>query len=309
MTVSVDAELGWGWHDLSSPPRDRLAAGREGWRRLVELFDEFELPATWAVVGHLMLEDCDGYHRSHPAGPEWFERERREWCHRRDLRFADGLVDDLLGATADHEIGCHTFSHVPLGAPETTAETAAAELTRAAEVAAERGLSPSTVVFPRNQVGHRRVLADCGFEVYRGHRPTAWAGSSVVPSPLAKVAHATLPGMSPPTVRPRVDEFGLVNVPASLYLFGIEGAARSVAERIGTDPIVAQARRGIDEAAKTGEVFHMWLHPNNVRQDSDVRRLRAVFEHLERRRSEGAVSVATVGQVATRAERTAVATD
>jgi peptidoglycan/xylan/chitin deacetylase (PgdA/CDA1 family) len=55
--ISVDAELGWGFHDID-PPTSRVEAARTGWKRLAGLFNEYDVPATWAVVGR----QCDEQH-------------------------------------------------------------------------------------------------------------------------------------------------------------------------------------------------------------------------------------------------------
>lgn len=255
------------------------------------------MPATWAVVGHLFLQDCDGRHDGHPTPDGWFARERGEWADRRDLRFAPNLVDAVADANAGHEIGCHTFSHVECGNPQTTRETARAEFVASLEAAASASVEPamSSVVFPRNRVGHRDVLAQCGFTCYRGNRPN---GDAFGPSSLRKAAFVA--GGTPPLVEPSVDEFGLVDVPASLYLFGFQGPARRVCELVWRDPIVAAARRGIDAAARSDRVFHLWYHPNNLVTDSDVERLRAVVEYIDRRRADGAIKVETMADVAQR---------
>ena len=305
VVLSIDAELGWGHHDLDSPPTDRVEAGRSGWRASLDVLDEHDVPATWAVVGHLFLQDCDGRHDGYPTPDGWFARERGEWADRRDLRFAPNLVDAVADADADHEIGCHTFSHVECGDPQTTPEMARAELVASLEAAASASVEPamSSVVFPRNRVGHRDVLARCGFTCYRGTGPNA---DALGPSALRKAALAG--GATPPLVEPSIDEFGLVDVPASLYLFGFEGTARRLCELVWRDPIVAAARRGIDAAARSDGVFHLWYHPNNLVTDGDVARLRAVVEYIDRRRADGGITVETMADVAQRVRSEADAT-
>lgn len=299
VTLSIDAELGWGYHDLGRDPSSpRLRNARRGWRRLLDLFDEYEVPATWAVVGHLFLRDCDGEHPEHPAPPGWFAHERGPDAHPRDLRFADGLVAAIREAAVDHEIGLHTFSHVEFGDPATSAELARAEVRAGLEAARERGLAPTTLVFPRNQVGHRDVLAAEGIECYRGREPRSRLETRRVRS-LRKLAWALGDGETPPLVAPRVDEHGLVCLPASLYLFGFEGVARSLVEPIRGDPMVRRAKNGVDAAADGG-VCHLWLHPNDLRRPRDAERVRAVLEHVRRRRAEGAVTVETMADVADR---------
>jgi len=301
VVLSLDAELGWGFHDLDSPPTDRVESARSGWERLVDYFDEFDVPATWAVVGHLFLDECDGEHASHPVERDWFDAERGRWRSRPELRFADGLIERVRKAKVDHEIGCHSFSHVLYGDRRTNRALALAELEASIEAARAHDVSLSSFVFPRNVVGHRDTLAECGFSCYRGRAPTRRLDEFPGGRPLRKLAEATID--APPLVRPHRDEFGLVNVPASLYLFGFEGAGRSVAESAWEDPVVAGARRGIDAAARREGVFHMWLHPNNLVTPRDGRRMRKILAHLAQRRDVGAVTIETMGEVGDRIGR------
>ncbi|SEP73781.1 polysaccharide deacetylase family protein [Natrinema salaciae] len=291
VVISLDAELGWGFHDLAEPPTERVEAGRRGWSVMVELFEEFDVPATWAVVGHLMLESCDETHADHPAPAGWFERERTDWAARDDLRFGPDLVADILESDVDHEFASHSFSHVLFGRPETDRELADAELERSRELAAEWNQSIDSFVYPRNDIGHRDVLADHGIAAYRGGSPTRDGVRGVFDSTIRDRSML---------VDPAVDEHGLVNVPASMFLFGFEGPARTVAESIWEDPMVALARRGIDEAAHTDGLFHMWLHPNNLTHERDDRRMRAILSHLDSQRSATDLTVETMADVARR---------
>ena len=298
VVVSVDAELAWGFHDVESPPADRVAAGRPGWLALLSLLDDYHVPATWAVVGHLLLGSCDGTHPEHPAPIGWFDHERGPERTPDDLRFGRDLVSAIRSADVDHDVGSHTFSHVVLGDPRTTRELARAEVAASLELAHRDGLDPVAFVFPRNRVGHRDVLAAYGFSCYRGVRPDADDGSRLF-GPARKLAEATV-GDPPPLVTPTVDEYGLVNVPASLFLFGFEGLPRSIVEPVIGDPIVRQARRGIDAAARSDGVFHVWLHPNNLVAERDVERMRTILAHVDRRRRETPLRVETMRDVAER---------
>jgi peptidoglycan/xylan/chitin deacetylase (PgdA/CDA1 family) len=291
VVLSLDAELGWGFHDLDRLPTPRVESGRRGWRRSLSLFDEFDVSATWAVVGHLMLETCDATHADHPAPDGWFERERTTWQNRHGLRFAPDLVDAVLDADVDHELGCHSFSHVLFGDDDTTRELADAELERCRALATERGVDVTSFVYPRNDVDHRDALAEYGFTSYRGVSPTPDGVRGLVDT---AVRNRSL------LVDPYVDEHGLVNVPASMFLFGFEGRARRVAESVWQDPMVAQARRGIDEAARSDGLFHLWLHPNNLVDERDDERMRAILRFLDRRREQSGLTVETMGEVAER---------
>ena len=293
VVLSLDAELGWGFHDFDTLPTDRVESGRRGWSVMLELLSEFEVPATWAVVGHLMLESCDRRHPEHPAPDGWFERERTEWKDRADLRFAPDLVDSLLAADVDHEFASHSFSHVLFGRSETDRELAEAELRRSTEVAEEWGQTVDSFIYPRNDIGHRDVLAEYGIQAYRGRSPTRDGVRGLFDSTVRDQSLL---------VEPAIDEHGLINVPASLFLFGFEGTARTVAESIWQDPMVVQARRGIDEAVRSNGIFHMWLHPNNLTHERDDERMRAILTYLDRKRSETDLTVETMDEVARRVD-------
>lgn len=290
VVLSIDAELGWGFPDKPIPA-DRVNAARSGWRELVGLLDAYDVPATWAIVGHLFLDDCDGIHEAHPASPSQFVVERTSLADRPDLRFCPDLVDLVRDANVDHEVASHSFSHVLFGEEETTTEMARTELEWCLEAAEDQDAMRS-FVFPRNSVGHRDVLAEWGFDAYRGTSPHDL-------SSVRKLATATVVPPKPKLVTPTIDEYGLVDVPASLYLFGFEGAARRLVETVRTDPILRHARRGIDAAAESDDgVFHIWLHPNNVVDDAAVDRLRRIFQYIDVRRDD--LEVETMADVANR---------
>ena len=310
VVISLDAELGWGFHDHESLPTERVAGARGAWRFLVDLFEEHEIPATWAVVGHLFLAECDGVHADHPAGPEWFARDpgarydaggtvdpngepdsRSHW-------FGRDLIDAIRGGDVDHEIASHTFSHVEFGKSDTSREVAAAELRQSVAAAAERGVELESIVFPRNRVGHRALLRDHGFSCYRGRAPNRWYDGRPLRRP-GKLATYALGAAGPPIVEPIVDEYGLVNVPASLYLYAFDGVARDAIEALSEDPVGRQVRLGLERLRDRNRgVFHLWLHPNNVVTARDRERLARIVSTIASYRDEYGIGVDTVSGVA-----------
>ncbi|MCL7416714.1 MAG: polysaccharide deacetylase family protein [Halalkalicoccus sp.] len=301
VVISIDAELAWGFHDLSDPPRERIAAARPAWSRLLSLLEEFSIPATWAIVGHLFLEECDGLHTGHPGSPAWFARDPGGTAGEHDEWFGPDLVRAVRDSPVGHEIACHSFSHVQFGDPETTRELAAAEVEASIEAADGTGIELHSFVFPRNKVGHRDVLAAYGIRSYRGVRPRQWFDTPRARR-TGKFLDAALVRSPPPLVSPSVDEYGLVNLPASLDLFGFEGLARRVLTSTVGDPVVRQARAGIDRAVESEGVFHCWLHPNNLLTERDVERLRRVLSYLAARRESTPLTVETMRTVSERVD-------
>jgi hypothetical protein len=80
-TISLDFELIWGTQDLFGVDRFRRACEVERELvidRLLDLFTELDVRATWCVVGHLLLDRCDGSGRKHPE----IVRPSHAWCER-----------------------------------------------------------------------------------------------------------------------------------------------------------------------------------------------------------------------------------
>ena len=128
--ISLDEELIWGCFDHTRPEEfsRRHPDPRGLVRDLVALFDELEIPATWAMVGHLFLTECrrgdDG--RSHPAlarpNYAWYPRDWlgedpcTSWTAA-PLWYGPDLVDLVRGSTTPQELASHSFSHLIYGDP------------------------------------------------------------------------------------------------------------------------------------------------------------------------------------------------
>lgn len=295
VVLSIDAELGWGFHDLTSPPPERINTGRRGWETTLDLLAEYEIPATWGIVGHLMLDGCDGEHADHPSPPGWFSSDPGR-IESDSLWFAPDLVNAILEAAEDHEIASHSFSHLVFGAPETTPDMIDAELGRHRELAARWDLALESFIFPRNRIGHRGLLARHGFRAYRGAKPPLPFDDSVI-QPVVKTLSLTSGHPPVPLIDPTVDEYGLLDLPPSMDLFGFEGLPRRVLSPVLGDPVVRAARRAIDAVAERELVFHGWFHPNNLVGPTEVNRLRTILEHIDRTRRDTELRVATVRDI------------
>lgn len=295
VVISLDAELAWGFHDLDRQPADRIEHARSSWLRLLELFDEFRVPASWLVVGHLFLDACDGVHADHPRSPDWFTADpggtgATDWL-------APDLVRAIQEADVEHEIGSHTFSHVVFDDPETTAEVIDVELGTAVDLAKGFDLELRSLAFPRNIVGHRQLLADHGFRSYRGTAPPRWFEGRRL-RPLYKVVEFAFGRSAPPVVTPTEDEDGLVNIPASLFLWDLRGPVNRLITALFGDPIVEQVRLGLEAAADQGEVLHLWLHPNDLTGEADFTRFRAILALVSAYRARGKIDVCTMDEIA-----------
>lgn len=300
VVLSLDAELAWGRHDLR--PKRRLgdtarAAARRGWYWLVDRLDVHGVPATWAVVGHLLAAPGEDVADDHPLPDSWFEAYRNGAAERPEDWYAPDMIAAVANADVDHEIASHSFTHPVFDEVSRAVVEAECNLTRT--YGARHGLDLTSFVFPRNRLAYRDILADHGFRCYRARRPYS---VPAVPGLRGAVglAGAATGAAAPPVVSPRIDGYGLVALPASLFVGGFRGGHWRALARIADDPAVRLAKLGVERARREGGVFHLWLHPNDLRTDAIRRRIDAILTYIADRRDETGFRVRTMDQVARR---------
>lgn len=264
VTISIDLELAWGnWdnleaHHVANVQRsERLIV-----RKLVDIFDRFDLPVTWAFVAAL-LDPASAKGR---AGPE-------------SLWYAPDVLDTIRGAATAHDFGSHGGRHRYFD--EMSVAEAEDDLGFAHHVHKTAGLKLSSFVFPRNKVAKLDMLARHGLRVYRGE-DHAWHQRIRSRQPqagrIANLVDKMLP-IAPEAVRPEASA-DLVNLPGSMLFLGRDGVRRFASS--GT--MTAKLNKGMDAAAAGPGVFHLWFHPSNFWHDSD--RQFATFERFAESLSE-----------------------
>ena len=307
-TLSVDVEGLWGLFFVRSYVKDQRAAkaGRRALPRIVEVLGERRMRATFAFVGHLLLDRCGPWTgRPHPDAPRpsyaWYPRDwygddpgGDEVSH--PLWYARSQA--LAVAAAGHEVGAHGFAHAILDPTCVGADVADHEFREAQRAAASAGLRPlRSFVFPQNVVGHADRLAPAGFACYResdggrGARagPPGGIGRA---RKLAEHALAAAPFVG--KAERRAD--GVVAVPSSFPLLGREGVRKAVTRKAR----VARVAKGLDLAARQGALLHVWTHPHAFADEAAFADLAAVLDAVAARRDKGDIEVLTMGEVADR---------
>lgn len=240
LVISIDYEYAWGYADMRLSDADlaRIRGEVAITERLLALFDKYDIPATWAIVGKLFEEGSD---------PAWSDTH--------------GLIKKIAGAQAGHEVASHSYAHISYR--DAGQEQAHADAKAAAETHARAGLPATSFIFPRNLEGNHEVLRAQGFRVYRGLTPRwyhAW------PGPLRRVGHlldSVLPLYK--GVRPEAGQAGLTNLPDSALLFARNGVRRLIPVWLMSYMLV----RGMRLAARRGAIFHLWFHPSNFSYDTN----------------------------------------
>jgi peptidoglycan/xylan/chitin deacetylase (PgdA/CDA1 family) len=175
--ISLDIELLWGVIHTNEYYLIRLLkeAGGEGIRRrinnILKSLERFEIPATWAFVGHLFLDRCDKErgvpHLDMPRPTrDWYSVDPCTDIERNPLYYGRDIVERVIASEIDHEIGYHSFSHVQFS--KCRRDVAEAEIKKGIEISKDFGINLVSFVFPDNQVGHLDLLSSNGFKIYRG---------------------------------------------------------------------------------------------------------------------------------------------
>lgn len=294
--ISLDTELSWGSFDtvgiaVHEPAYRNTRSVIDG---LCSLFDSYETPVTWALVMHL-LDDCSGHNE--PLAPNnaetnWFDSLPCSTNADRDLWYAPDILERIGATNINHEIGLHGYAHKVLS-PKCPRDAARSEVLKAIAVANRVGLDPDTYVFPRNKIGHLDVLADADIQYYRGV-DERWYERQV-PETLRKPFRYSdeVLRRTPPVVSPR-RKGDLIELPGSQILRPFQGPWQYTPR----DSQLVRAKKGLNMAARTGEIFHLWFHPFNIalNQDRHLTLVEDILSHAARLRENGHIQINTIAQ-------------
>ncbi|MGI8640503.1 MAG: polysaccharide deacetylase family protein [Pyrinomonadaceae bacterium] len=295
--ISLDFELHWGVRDHLSTTgeyRQNLLGEDQVVPALLDLFQEFEIAATWATVGFLFAkskEELDGYKPS--ILPDYidsslfpYDEEIGADEESDPLHYAPRLIEQIQN-TPRQEIATHTFSHYYCLEPGQTKESFAADLQSAVAIAEPYGVRPRSIVFPRNQCNsdYESVLLENGIVCFRGNQKSWMYQISATnrKHPLyraARLADSYFNVAGTHTFKWQdVWSGNIANVPASMFLRPISKKMERL-EKLRLQRI----RRSIAFAAKKRRIFHLWWHPHNfgVNLEENLDFLREILKTFRR---------------------------
>jgi peptidoglycan/xylan/chitin deacetylase (PgdA/CDA1 family) len=301
LVISLDFELHWGVRDRHSVASARVARMQNVHRvvpRLLDVFTEYGVSATWAAVGFLFARNRADLEAHRPSRlPRYVDarldpyREPVGEDEQSDpIHYAPSLISRIL-ETQGQEIGTHTYSHYYCLEPGQDVESFRADLRSARAIAATYGVEPHSIAFPRSQhnPAYDPVLLEEGILCYRGCAPGwIYSGRTGYTEPFAarlgRLADAHLP-VSPKltfTWQDLATVAGPVNIPASLFL-----RPWTPGTRFGAAMRHKRLERLVRGAGARQEVVHLWWHPHNFAQHLDenldaLRRLLDVFDDQRR---------------------------
>jgi len=312
-TVSLDFELYWGIRDVSSIQdyQENLKGVPKVIEIMLELFEEYEVHATWATVGFLFAQDGEELKKTIPTkipnynnpnfNPYLYitNNNTLESCY----HFAPHLIDKIHNHK-NQEIGTHTFSHYYCLEEGQSKEEFSSDIEAAIMMAKNNGISIKSLVFPRNQWDdeYLSVLNKHGIVSYRGN-PKGWIyrASSEADEKLIKRAlrlidsYINLTGSNSYSLK-SISTTKPFNIQSSYFLRSkIKGL--SALENIRKKRIT----NGLRKAAKHQEVFHLWWHPHNfgANIDENIEFLTGILSYFHDMKNKYGMTSLNMGEIST----------
>lgn len=256
--LSVDFELGWSrarrQNGLTSIQEsvNRGRKAKEAMPVILDLADQYSIPITFAVVGHLALENCREHKDPLPFKPywlkeDWFIIDPKDGSSDRNLYFAGDIIQDIVQSSIRNEIASHSFTHVNFGDDATTDEVVQYEVSESVKALKKFEPNLTTFVFPKNKPAFLEYLNDFGFKIYRSDK----------------------------NARIQKDRFGLWQFPVGLW---ISPTAHSVKEIISL----------LDQAVEKKSLVNFWFHGyefDNFKSTKSF--LEPIFKAVDQRREIG----------------------
>ena len=291
--LSLDTELIWGYVAYPSSEIVNLLKkddkkGRVCIDILLNILEKYNIPVTWAVVGHLFLDHCECEngipHRNMPRfKKDWYSCDPCTDIKTDPLFYGRDIIEEILSNPVEHEIGYHSFSHVIFS--ECSREVAEGEIKEGIKLAKEFGITLKSFVFPENKIGNIDVLKEYGFKIYRGENLERYDPTK---TSLNRMLNGGIDKIIAPLAEPKW-RGGIWKIPSSMYF---------------CDPnfkfsLLMRAKIGLYRAIKSKQVFHVFLHPHNLLRYSSLKDdLDKFLALVAKKRDEGKIEVMTMGEFA-----------
>ncbi|MGX9353162.1 polysaccharide deacetylase family protein [Shimia sp. W99] len=294
LVLSLDFELLWGVRDHATRETygKNILGGRAAIPRMLESFDRHGIQATWATVGAVFCASREELldalppeelrpRYAHPALSNYRYLDEIGLDEAHDPYYFGASLVTQIASCPGQEIATHTMSHFYCLEAGACIETFAADIDAACQLAANRGITLRSIVFPRNQYAapHLSVVRERGIKRYRGnqsawpYRPSAGANQTLPRRMLRLIdAHTGMLGS-------HLYVPGTANVPASHFLRPCSGRLAAYHSRH-----LSVIESAMTRAAQTGAGFHLWWHPHNfgVDMEANLSGLARILTHFSR---------------------------
>lgn len=291
--ISLDFELFWGVIDATTKEKfgQQILGARKAIPQILDLFNEYDIHATWGIVGLLFAENHSELIEYSPqVKPNYIEKKFSAYDYfdcvgenEQDdvFHFAPSLIQKIKQYN-HQEIASHTYSHYyckALGQDETSFEH---DLTSAQNIAnAKQNVVLKSLILPRNQYlkEYAKVIKKCGFSSVRGNPAHyAYNNSDMFARAMRLLdSYTNICGMKCYGVKDCVED-EIINIKASCF-FRKYNKNLKLLEGLK----IYSIKRQMKFAAKKGKIFHLWWHPHNFGTNTQINlnQMRLIFEYYK----------------------------
>ena len=315
LVISLDFELNWGVHDVFTQEQygENILGAREAIPKILDLFKEYDIHATWATVGMLGFSNKKELLKNLPLSqPSYANNNFSPYGKLKfigenevedPLHFGSSLIRKIL-EYSNQELATHTFSHYYCLEEGQTIEEFELDLKSSLKIGTLNGRRIQSLVFPRNQTNedYLQICKKYGISNFRGNENNwIYEASSFHNDPLLKKILRVLDGylniFGHQTYPLRtVDMKPIINLPSSLFLRPYNSKLKLL------EPLrLRRIKNSMLRAAKKNEVFHLWWHPHNfgIDIDKNIDFLREILKFSAELKREYGFKSLTMGEAST----------
>ena len=277
--LSIDLELAWGvWDKLNSTNVQKIIdTERLVCENLLNIFDDNEMPVTWAVVAALLDN------KNKMMG----NLNQKAW-------YAPDILDNILNSKTKHLIASHSYAHKEFNTCSN--EEIIEDFEKSIFFLKSFNINTDVFIFPRNNVFHLDVLKKFNFKTYRSI-DQSWSKKvykyNKLLGKISNLIDKVIP-IKTNSVSPLIDKFGLTEVPTSILLISKNGI-RSIVTNYS---MFKKIKDGIDLAISQNECFHIWFHPSNFYYQTNKQfdLLKKIINYVNLKREQGLIEVKLLNQ-------------
>lgn len=275
--ISLDFELLWGVRDKRTIETygENIRGVRSVIPALLDLFDKYDIHATFATVGFLFAKNKEALlHYMPEVLPEYNQKKYSPYengyldsigeSERDDIyHYASSLIR-LIQQNPKQEIASHTFSHYYC-LEEASLQSFEEDLKAAKQIALTYNIDLKSIVFPRNQYSdaHIEICRQLDFISFRGNETSSIYRPRKNEEQNKKIkalrfadAYFNLTGHHTFVLEETIN--GIVNIPTSRFL-------RPYSTRLKWFNSIRlnRIKNSLTFAAKNKQAYHLWWHPHN----------------------------------------------
>ena len=248
--------------------------------RLIDMFEEYKIVGTWALVGHLFYDKCEycepcplmDWKGKYSSFDEVYGTDNPLW-------YGADIVDALQCKGTRQEIAFHGYSHKIFDENLMSPQEAKKEIQEWLRVGKRKGITPYSVTFPRNRVGYLDILKEVGMICYRSEPEISPLSKNKYFGKYIKTIDQFLGLSNIPIYDLTCDEnHGLVILRPSQYLFDFNRKLELFLDSINLQNMrIRRIIKGVKRAAQEKKMIHIWAHPCEFRTVKDFSKLRQIF--------------------------------